>query len=84
MAATAGKAFGTIIASDVNKNNAINILDISLANNAFNTDAGDPNYILFADVYCSETINSLDISGINFGFGLNSAVFLYTLISRHK
>ncbi len=65
--------FGSIVAGDVNNNNAINILDISLANNAFNTAVGNPDYILFADVNCSGTINILDISGINFGFGLGGA-----------
>jgi len=65
--------FGTIIGGDVNNNNVINILDISLANNAFNTAVGNPNYILFADVNCSGTINILDVSAINFGFALGGA-----------
>ena len=65
--------FGTIIGGDVNNNNVINILDISLANNAFNTAVGNPNYILFADVNCNGNINILDISAINFGFALGGA-----------
>ena len=60
-------------AGDINGDNAIHILDVSLMNAAFGSSIGDDNYNELADSNCDGSVNIQDVSAINAGFGQSGA-----------
>lgn len=60
----------TPIIGDVNGDNGINIIDISVMNGAFGSNIGDDNYNPLTDMNCDGGVNIVDVSVLNAGFGL--------------
>jgi hypothetical protein len=52
------------ISTDVNRDGAVNIVDISVAGKAFGTKIGDLKYNRFADISGDNAVNILDLSAI--------------------
>ncbi len=61
--------FGAQVPGDLNGNNTVNVIDLSLMSIAFGSSSGDSNYDPLADYNCNGTINVADISILNGGFG---------------
>jgi len=55
--------------SDINRDGQINILDISMAATAFNSETGDPAYKILADINKDNKINILDIAAVALNYG---------------
>ena len=60
----------SLIPGDLNGDNFVNLLDISVINAAFGSTAGDSNYNPIADLNCDGLVNVLDVSVLNTSFGL--------------
>ncbi len=60
---------GTVVLGDINNDNVVNILDVSLLNGSFGAGDGDPNYNALADMNCDGGVNIVDVSFVNAGFG---------------
>lgn len=61
---------GELIKGDLNGDDGINILDVSIINVAFGSTIGDENFDIDSDLNCDGGINILDISKLNLGFNL--------------
>ncbi len=60
----------TPVVGDLNGDNGINIVDISVVNAAFGSVDGNENYNPLADMNCDGGVNIIDISILNAGFGM--------------
>ncbi len=72
-----GLELSGLVRGDINLDDSINIVDISILNAAFNSQQGDLNYNPLADLDCSGSINIVDVSIVNPGFGLVGAYSTY-------
>jgi len=59
----------SILRSDLDRNNAVNILDLSIAAKAFSSKPGDPNWNPAADLDNNGIINILDVTIVAKDFG---------------
>lgn len=66
-------ALGNVTNGDATGDNQINIFDVSLVNNAFNTEEGEAGYNPLADLNCTLGVNIFDISIVTSSFGFNGA-----------
>ena len=55
---------------DINNNNAINIVDLSVLNASYGFSSSSGNYNYLADLNCDGAVNIVDISILNAGFGM--------------
>lgn len=53
---------GPVVLGDINNNNVINVLDLSLLSAAFGKSVGMPGYNFLADLNCDGVINIFDVS----------------------
>ena len=65
---------GSVILGDLNNNNVINALDLSLFSPSFGTSLGSPGYNFLADLNCDGVINFFDVSIFGTGFNKSGAV----------
>ncbi len=65
---------GPVIMGDVNNNNVINVLDLSVFSASFGKTAGSPGYNFLADLNCDGVINIFDVSILGAGFNKTGAV----------
>ncbi|NEN23586.1 hypothetical protein G3O08_08740 [Cryomorpha ignava] len=63
-----------LIRGDINNNNSINIVDLSILNASYGFSSASPNYNHLADLNCDGAVNIVDISILNVGFGMVGAV----------
>ncbi|NEN24792.1 hypothetical protein G3O08_14910 [Cryomorpha ignava] len=59
---------GPVVLGDINNNNVINVLDLSVFSASFLTTAGSPGYNFLADLNCDGVINIFDVSILGAGF----------------
>ncbi len=62
---------GTVVLGDINNDNSVNILDVSLLNGSFGAVDGDANFNALADMNCDGGITIIDVSFVNAGFNQN-------------
>lgn len=62
--------FSGLKRGDVNNNNVINLVDLSVINASYGLASNSPNYNYLADVNCDGLVNIVDISIINASFGM--------------
>lgn len=60
----------TFLPGDLDSNNGVNIVDVSVITAAFGSIDGDPNYSVLADLNCSGGVNIVDVSILTSSFGL--------------
>ncbi len=65
--------FGSIQPGDLNGDNGVNIIDVSVVNGAFGSSVGDGNFNHLADMNCDGGVNIIDVSILNGGFGMTGA-----------
>ena len=65
---------GPIRLGDINNNNVINVLDLSIFSASFGTSAASPGYNFLADLNCDGVINIFDVSILGAGFNKTGAV----------
>ncbi len=65
-----GLELGPIVAGDINGDNGINIIDVSVLNAAFGSIEGDSNFNPLTDMNCDGGVNIIDVSILNGGFGM--------------
>lgn len=58
-----------LVRGDINNDNIINILDLSVLNAAYGASSTNSNYNYLADLNCDGAVNIVDISILNAGFG---------------
>ncbi len=58
------------IPGDLNGDNGVNIVDLSVVNGAFGSTTGAPNFNPLADMNCDGGVNIIDVSILNGSFGL--------------
>ncbi len=63
-------SLGTFIRGDLNGDNGVNIIDLSVVNAAFGSINGTPNYNPLADMNCDNGVNIIDVSILNGSFGM--------------
>lgn len=61
---------GILLPRDLNKDNGVNIIDVSVANAAFGSTSESENYNYLADMNCNGGGNIIDISILNASFGM--------------
>ncbi|NEN24789.1 hypothetical protein G3O08_14890 [Cryomorpha ignava] len=61
-------SIGPVILGDINNNNVINVLDLSIFSASFGKTAGSPGFNFLADLNCDGVINIFDVSILGAGF----------------
>lgn len=61
------------VSGDLNGDNGVNIVDVSVMNAAFGSNPDMPNYNYLADMNCDGGVNIVDVSILNGSFGLVGA-----------
>jgi|GEM_PF-6959612 len=62
--------FGSLLGGDINGDNVVNILDVSLLNSSYGLALNDDNFNPLADLNCDGIVGLTDVSMLNVGYGL--------------